>query len=812
MRKLSFLLCFLATVASAQVLTDKTGVNVQPLAYFQGSCSAGRVGVAKETGQTFLCVSGIWKSNDIPTCSPDPPGACVGSAACISQAAGNMLYLCNSSGHFSSITERISVALPGEVVTIGIDNGASTYSYIADSTTKDINVPLYNALAEHAASAALPLTIIVYPGNYNSLDTIDLSGKYVTINALEPNTVNISQSYTFARCTSNCTDFSLNGLTFTGGADVLYYSDPVSSPTWVLRNNRIELATGPSSSGMLKIYAAGVSPGPRFIVQSNYCRSGHYCIDVFGGTDTNGDNTTDAYATVESTGNVYMTNGNTIPPLYVNGPAVTFLSSGDTVVGDCVAFGIAAPSVTGIYSGTKKREISLTGDNLWVRQMGPTRADCSGYPLGPAAIVIGGTGLNTDAGVSADDAADQINVTGSDIYVQAQTSTTHSYFLHRGYNSRPVLSNNRMHTDSLTGLDPFRRTQSGAIYSVLGAADSSSADWQGIGWQTPTETGTTNMRLRFQLTELAGQFQMLYRAGIGGLSASHDFFFVTDTQPRFFVTTSAASGSMKSTKNQSGDTIVGTTSDRMFLGQNGIDDASKQGVYIDPYDYGMSSYPKYTQGSDYTPLFGCKANPADGTCATRYPWNYFGQDIELSHDGTHRALASAVYLASANVWWIDLNNDGAINSGDSCLTDAGIDADCNGVVDVTGFFAGQAKGALAACTSGAPCFMSLNGIAATTTTESDVYLISPASGLTVRSLQCRLPSAVASGTYTFFVRTAGTTDSGVTCSITSSATQCSDTAHTLAVAANTLMTVKVYGASTPTAEAYGLCTVGYTLF
>ena len=51
MRKLSLLLCFLvsALAASAQVLTDKTGVMVQPTSYFQGSCSTGRGARIRET-------------------------------------------------------------------------------------------------------------------------------------------------------------------------------------------------------------------------------------------------------------------------------------------------------------------------------------------------------------------------------------------------------------------------------------------------------------------------------------------------------------------------------------------------------------------------------------------------------------------------------------------------------------------------------------------------------------------------------------------------------------------------------------------
>lgn len=100
MRKLSLLLCFLvsALAASAQVLTDKTGVMVQPTSYFQGSCSTGRVGRSSDTGQTYFCVNGSWKSADLPACVSAPPsGACTGTATCTAILSGTAtIYTCNN--------------------------------------------------------------------------------------------------------------------------------------------------------------------------------------------------------------------------------------------------------------------------------------------------------------------------------------------------------------------------------------------------------------------------------------------------------------------------------------------------------------------------------------------------------------------------------------------------------------------------------------------------------------------------------------------------------------------------------------------
>ena len=100
MCKFSLLFCFLvsALAASAQVLTDKTGVMVQSTSYFQGSCSSGRVGRSSETGQTYFCSGGTWKSVDLPECVTSPPsGACTGSATCIASVANApYLYTCNS--------------------------------------------------------------------------------------------------------------------------------------------------------------------------------------------------------------------------------------------------------------------------------------------------------------------------------------------------------------------------------------------------------------------------------------------------------------------------------------------------------------------------------------------------------------------------------------------------------------------------------------------------------------------------------------------------------------------------------------------
>lgn len=125
-------------------------------------------------------------------------------------------------------------------------------------------------------------------------------------------------------------------------------------------------------------------------------------------------------------------------------------------------------------------------------------------------------------------------------------------------------------------------------------------------------------------------------------------------------------------------------------------------------------------------------------------------------------------------------------------------------------FSGNYSGANSGTLSNATTwYIPGNGLLTTAnSTETSAYVVSPASAVTAASLQCKVGAAVATGTWTFKLRVNGA-DSALTCSMTSSATSCTDTAHTVAVAAGSWLDYSMVPTSTPTAQTYAACSIVY---
>ena len=842
MRKLSLLLCFLisALAASAQVLTEKTGVIVQPETYFSGSCSSGRVGTAKETGNTYVCTNGQWKRASVPACSPDPPSGACNSSICLSTYAGTpSIYACVNSawspvgsavGGGSSLLSGVITVGPGTDSNgdglIGIAEGSWNYncSYNSDFGMYNLEDCLNGAVAQIRNDRNKPTIIMIMPGRYVTYNgpMTSLTGKsWFTITGLSRDSVVIEYYSGDPVFDFDITahDFTIENMSIGGGQD--------KTPTiGAIRGNlvqgdvhinNIDYNSNGTVSGLWYVQTgANAPPGPRVFFSNNTCHGGHYCLDLFSTFDTDHDGITNAYASYYSNGNVWSVEGYAVMPVDILGGRNDYYSSGDTYSADCMAVGVTYnPTVTGTISGSSPRNISISGASFYIGNptySGMSRHTCV-YPNGgPAAIVL--SSANGTLDVTGDSTIDNIQITGSSFVLEREPTQPYTnVFLHRGANAKVYLTGNSVRVDDPTGYSFARRTQVGSDVILTGntglAQDiaTSAYNWHGFFSAPVGVAGQQGLVLADDAILTSVNSLTLRAEGkSGGVNRritlnSDPTTYTTDNFGELRIESSAigvapATASAVTNKETHvlfrAKDLVFESPDSSGAGGGGVristnyDGTGMHFIPSDPFDYGAPYY------------LGDKTEP----------WNF----LTVADSAANARVAQLRVVGSGVEWWIDTNNDGAVNSGDVCIGDGGADADCNGTQDITGFFAGQAKGALAGCTSGAACYMSLNGVAATTTTESDVYLISPASGFTVRSLQCRLPSAVASGTYTFVVRTAGTTDSSVTCNITSSATQCSDTAHTLTVAANTLMTVKLYGASTPTAEDYGLCTVGYTLF
>lgn len=845
MRKLSLLLCFLASAlaTSAQVLTEKTGVIVQPETYFSGSCSTGRVGMAKENGNTYICTNSRWVRNSLPTCSPDPPSGACNSTVCLSTYADTpSLYACvgglwkpvgSAIGGSGSLLSGVFTVGPGADSNgdgaIGVAEGPWNYNCSYDSFYSMYNIEdcLSGAIAQIRNNRNKPTVIMLMPGKYISTQFgLDLRGKsWFTITGLSRESVSIQyQSGDPLFTVDNTThDYTFENMSIGGGQDTP--SNPAmingSMKTGDAYVRNITFDTQPSGSQGIWYVDTGdnVAPGPRVFFQNNICHGGHFCLDLRGFNDTDGDGTTNAYASIFSTGNLWSTEGYAVMPVSAWGDKISYFSSGDTYRADCMALGMDYPgAVTGVINSSSTiRRIHVTGSSFVIgRPSNPnvSRHVCN-YPQGgPAAIVLGKGSDNEINNITTDLATDEYLITGNSFSLQRDTATSYvNAILHLGTHAVIKAAGNAVAVDDPTGYSFSRQTQSGGqiVYSGNIALTQDVASFANFPYGfMAAPIGASFGLVLTEGAKLAAVDGLVLRAeGKSGTKR-----IVLNTDPATF--TSDVWGDLRVESGTLGATPIGSTAvankeTRLrFKAQDFTITSADDGSGTGQGGGGIriKTNPTGTPGIHLVPDDPFNYAGASYVGTTAHPWNF----LVAADSASNARVAQLRVVGSGVEWWIDTNNDGAVNSGDVCIGDGGTDADCNGTQDITAFFAGQAKGALAACTSGAPCFMSLNGVAATTTTESDVYLISPASGLTVRSLQCRLPSAVASGTYTFVVRTAGSTDSGVTCNITSSATQCSDTAHTLAVAANTLMTVKLYGASTPTAEAYGLCTVGYTLF
>jgi hypothetical protein len=97
------LLALIPSLVTAQVTDDRYVIKRSPT-LFQGSCRTNQIGMAPPGGETYVCVGGVWKRNDLPSCGTTAPtGTCDTMSMCLHRPT-MALYGCSATNVWAVLT------------------------------------------------------------------------------------------------------------------------------------------------------------------------------------------------------------------------------------------------------------------------------------------------------------------------------------------------------------------------------------------------------------------------------------------------------------------------------------------------------------------------------------------------------------------------------------------------------------------------------------------------------------------------------------------------------------------------------------
>lgn len=695
---LAFLLLLFTPLAFGQALTGITGVNAQLSSYFSGPCSTGRTGFATDTGAAYRCVNAAWTRADIPSCTGAPPsGSCSGTPLCVTTTGSySQLYTCKS-----NVWAPITVASGGSslkglqstYVTVGpgtdtngdgviaVNEGPWDYNCDIQAGTgyalagsSDTNPCLQGAIDAAAGTSARPTTITLMPGTYNISDTVTIADKqYLTIRGtgLETQLIGTamfdvtgtSDNIVFDNFAIGTRNWPALGAGLSGQAIVIE-ATPTNGGTYELRNLHFDSRVG--GTAMVYAIATTSSPGPLIILANNYCHDTHPCVNS---TYTS----SGYYARFISSGNIWFTEGGTLPAVNLNGHNVDWISTGDTYISDCVGLGIAYTDVGS--PPAQGRRVLVTGATFNIgNPKAVSRADCSVYTNGAFPVFIG-PWANAATTITSDRAADIIQIADSQAYVVRDTHSSHHGLLgHWGTNSVPVISNFTLRTDDTTNFSTF-------YFSSTGTASAS-------GISTPVvsvaSSDTSNLipGLQVSPTRIFESFNtdLVLRSAASG---NRRVYFQFSRAAAWFSNFIIQPSSDVTTVNfdLTGNTLGGVSNapatnfvfNNLFLGiKTGGGDTT--GLNILPATTGDAG------GVDLIPVFDELTYYTTSKLGSLvHPW----QRMWLSNEGTGVGALSYSTVGGATKLWSDTSGDGTVGTGDVCLGAAGVDINCDGTLDTT---------------------------------------------------------------------------------------------------------------------------------